>query len=53
MEVTPSGWFIREDPIEMDDLGVPRFIETPIYIYMYIYIYVVYIYILGLEMLIV
>ena len=33
MEVPPSGWFIREDPIEMDDLGVPRFLETPIYIY--------------------
>ncbi len=26
---------IMENPIEMDDLGVPLFLETPIYIYIY------------------
>ena len=24
-----------EDPIKMDDLGVPPFLETPIHIYIY------------------
>ena len=48
INIPQNGWFILENPIKLDDLGVPLFSETSIHTYISLYLYTCIIYIYNI-----